>query len=67
VPRPDVSPDETPQPLEPPDPAQRFGAAAAADAELVDRVTEEGEDPEKLTAHSQGPVDTEVAHPRGRA
>jgi hypothetical protein len=59
--------DRSGQQLEPPDPAQEFGAAAAADAELADRIAEDddGERAEaKFAQQSQGPVGTEKAQPR---
>jgi hypothetical protein len=55
------------QQLEPPDPAQEFGVAAAADAELADRIAddEDGDRAEaKFEQESRGPVGTEKAHPR---
>ena len=55
------------QKLEPPDPAQEFGAAAAADADLADRIAddEDGERAEaKFAEQSRGPVGTEKAEPR---
>lgn len=50
--------------LDPPDPAQRFGAAAAADAELADEVLEDADGDadaaaSRFDAESRGPVGTE--------
>jgi hypothetical protein len=55
-------------PLEPPDPPQRFGAAAAEDAELADRLVEDADGDVDAAASefedaSRGPVPTEKAHP----
>jgi len=53
--------------LDPPDPAQRFGAAAAADAEIADRVADasddEAEAEREFAERSEGPVRTEKAPP----
>ena len=58
--------DDTPTRLDPPDPAQEFGAAAAEDAELADRIAEHTDgDVERAEAEfdaaSTGPVSTETA------
>lgn len=53
--------DET-ETLEPADPTQQFGAAAADDAELADRVSDAADDPGAAEAEfdrrSRGPVPT---------
>jgi len=59
--------DETSRRLDPPDPAQKFGAAAAEDAELADRVARGRDDAdaeEAFDREARGPVPTETAHPR---
>jgi hypothetical protein len=66
----DRSTDDDGQQLDTPDPAQQFGRAAAADAELADRLTQEaGGDLDRAEAEfddeSRGPVPTETGHPRG--
>jgi hypothetical protein len=55
--------------LDRPDPAQKFGKAAAEDAALAERLTNEADgDLERAAAEfddaAQGPVPTETAHPR---
>ena len=61
--RPDPSDDSIE--LDAPDPAQRFGAAAAADADLADRVIDASDDDaeaeREFAKRSEGPAGTEKA------
>jgi hypothetical protein len=62
-------PNDEPERLEPSDPAQQFGAAAAEDAELADRLTDEADGDldqaeDQFDAAARGPVSTETADRR---
>lgn len=66
--KPSSDPEPTPEPteLDRPDPAQRFGAAAAEDAELADELTREADGDldqaaSRFAEEQQGPVSTETA------
>jgi hypothetical protein len=65
----DTRTDDAATKLDRPDPAQEFGKAAAEDAELAERLTNEaGGDLERAASEfddaARGPVRTETAHPR---
>jgi hypothetical protein len=63
--------DRAPERLEPPDPAQRFGKAAADDADLADRLEREtegdlGDAEAAFDDAKRGPVPTAAAPPDDR-